>query len=62
MTLANGTISNNVPTLPGGKYTLSYACRGPGIISWWRGESNTLDSAGSNNGLAVGALGYVNER
>lgn len=29
-----------------------------GIVSWWKGESNTLDSIGGNNGIPINALGY----
>lgn len=29
-----------------------------GLVGWWRGESNLLDSAGTNNGVAVGGLTY----
>jgi len=32
----------------------------PGLVAWWRAESNTLDSVGTNNGTALGTLGYVN--
>jgi hypothetical protein len=31
-----------------------------GLVSWWKGEGNTLDSAGTNNGVAVGSLAYAN--
>jgi len=30
-----------------------------GATSWWRGEANTLDSAGNNNGTAGGGLAYA---
>ena len=29
-----------------------------GIISWWKGENNANDSAGTNNGSTSGAVGY----
>ena len=38
LALANGIISNNIPTVPGGKYTLTYAYRGPALVGLWRGE------------------------
>lgn len=31
-----------------------------GIVSWWRGEGNTANSFGVNNGSSVGTLGYTN--
>ena len=52
LALALGTITNAVATVPGAKYTLTYGYGGPGIVSWWRGESNTLDELGINNGIA----------
>jgi subtilisin-like proprotein convertase family protein len=58
--LANGVISNNIPTVPGGKYTLTYAYRGPGITTFWRGESNYLDSInGDNATVSTGAVTFV---
>ena len=37
------------------------ACTPPpsGLVSWWRGEGNTLDAAGSNHGAAQNGLGYL---
>jgi hypothetical protein len=37
------------------------ACVTPpsGLVAWWQGESNTLDSLGTNNGTAVGNLSYA---
>src|ERR1035437_9406210 len=34
--------------------TLGSSCTPPpaGLVSWWLGESNALDSAGANNGIA----------
>jgi len=29
-----------------------------GMASWWKAESNTLDSVGPNNGTAINALGF----
>ena len=31
-----------------------------GIVGWWRGESNTLDSVDSNNGIIVPQVSYTN--
>ena len=30
-----------------------------GLVAWWRAEGNTLDSAGTNDGIAVGPLAYA---
>lgn len=35
----------------------SYA--GSNLVSWWRAETNTLDSVGTNNGVAVGNVTYA---
>ena len=29
-----------------------------GLVSWWRGENNALDSVGANNGILVGNTSY----
>src|SRR4029077_13240321 len=29
-----------------------------GLVSWWRGEGNALDQAGTNNGTLVGTVIY----
>ena len=52
LALATGGISNNVFVTPGNKYSLNYSYRGPGIVSWWRGEpaTNAVDQLGFNNG------------
>ena len=31
-----------------------------GLVAWWRGENNTLDSFGTNNGSFLGTAGYTN--
>jgi len=31
-----------------------------GLIAWWRGEGNGLDSAGTNNATLVGDVGFTN--
>ena len=58
LALASGAISNTLPTVAGQTYTLSFAYRGPGMVSLWRGESNTVDSIGGNNGHASAAIAY----
>src|SRR5215468_10310391 len=30
-----------------------------GLVSWWRGEGNALDSAGTNNGTLVGNVTFA---
>jgi hypothetical protein len=50
LALASGVISNSLPTVAGESYTLTFAYRGPGIISMWRGEGNANDSIDGNNG------------
>jgi len=32
----------------------------PGLIAWWRGEGNGLDSAGLSNGTLIGGGGFTN--
>ena len=49
LALASGTILTNLPTVPGQNYSLSFAYRGPGIVAWWRGQSNAVDSINGNN-------------
>ena len=36
-------------------------CASPpaGLVSWWRGESNALDQAGTNNGVAAGNMTFA---
>ena len=31
-----------------------------GLVSWWRAESNALDSVGTNNGFPTGGITYTN--
>ncbi len=50
LALASGVISNTLPTVPGKQYVLTFACRGPGAVGWWRGEGNADDSIYGNNG------------
>ena len=53
-------ISNNLPTVAGQTYALTFAYRGPSAVGWWRGESNAVDSAEGHNGLLAGGAGYTN--
>ena len=59
LALASGLISNNLPTVAGQTYTLTFAYRGPGIASLWRGESNTVDSISGYNGTFLGDPRYA---
>ena len=54
LALADGQISRILPTVPGQTYTLTYAYRGPSIVSLWRGENNTVDSVDGNTGTWTG--------
>ncbi|MDW8308178.1 MAG: S8 family serine peptidase [Verrucomicrobiales bacterium] len=58
LALAAGTITRNLPTTPGRTYTLRFHTRGPGIVSWWRGENSALDEADGNHGILVGDTTY----
>ncbi|HEY9174246.1 MAG TPA: hypothetical protein VI136_18345, partial [Verrucomicrobiae bacterium] len=31
-----------------------------GCVAWWRGETNALDSVGTNHGIILGGLPYTN--
>ena len=54
-------ISNTLPTVAGQTYRLTFAYRGPGMVSWWRGEdSNANDCIGTNNGIVSSELTYTN--
>lgn len=48
----------------GGWVDLTQASNPPpsDAVSWWRGEGNTLDSAGTNNGIAEGSVAYATGR
>jgi subtilisin-like proprotein convertase family protein len=59
LALASGVISNTLPTAAGNIYTLTFAYRGPGIVSLWRGESNANDSIGGNNGYLSNDVSYA---
>jgi hypothetical protein len=45
--------ANAVLALTGGE-TNSCARPPSGLVNWWKGENNSLDSAGANNGVPVG--------
>ncbi|MGH7992319.1 MAG: LamG-like jellyroll fold domain-containing protein, partial [Limisphaerales bacterium] len=60
LALANGTVSSTLPTVAGRTYILTFRYRGPGIAGWWRGESNTVDSAYGDNASNVQSITYTN--
>ena len=60
LALADGAVSNLLPTVAGNAYTLTFAYRGPGIAAWWRAESNAIDSINGNNGATVQNITYSN--
>jgi len=48
-------VSAILPTVPGKRYRLEYAVRGPGAVSWWNGDieptsGRALDLLGNNHG------------
>jgi subtilisin-like proprotein convertase family protein len=59
LALADGVISNTLPTMAGQTYTLRFAYRGPGAISLWRGEGDAVDPISGNNGTPVYDLSYA---
>ncbi len=59
LALANGSITRTLATVAGVTNTLTFAYRGPGIVGWWRGESNALDSVNSINGTWTAAPVYA---
>ncbi|HKW29357.1 MAG TPA: LamG-like jellyroll fold domain-containing protein [Verrucomicrobiae bacterium] len=60
LALANGALSTTLATVPGQTYTLTFAYRGPGIVSWWRGEGNANDSINNHNGTFVSDPRWTN--
>ncbi len=51
MALADGYMTNSIPTIIGQPYTLTYAYRGPGLVDWWPFEGDANDIIGTNNGI-----------
>jgi hypothetical protein len=51
--------SNALLTVNGGGS--SNTCTPPpsGLVGWWKGEGNALDSAGTNNGVLVSGVGFT---
>src|SRR5262249_44160151 len=61
--LSQGEIQGIYNAGGGGKSpgTNAGGCAPPaaGLVSWWRGESNALDSVGSNNGVLQGGAAFA---
>jgi subtilisin-like proprotein convertase family protein len=60
LALANGSVSTTLSTVAGQTYSATFAYRGPGIVAWWRGESNALDSISGISGTFLGSPNYTN--
>lgn len=62
LALQSGTIVRDLVTITGRTYTLNIVHRSqpaiPDILSWWRGENNSLDAVGTNHGLVVGTVAF----
>jgi len=62
LALGNGTITRQIPTVPGRIYNVTFWYRGPGISGWWRGEGNGTDSSdpenNNNNGTLIGRFNF----
>jgi subtilisin-like proprotein convertase family protein len=56
--LSRGAIACELPTVPGRRYQLTYAVRGPGAVGWWNGDLEPLsdrarDLIGGNHGAFI---------
>ena len=56
--LGNGAVQCALPTVPGNRYRLAYSVRGPGMVSWWNGDTEPLshrawDILSGNNGAFI---------
>lgn len=70
--LGSGGLQCALPTTPGSRYRLSYLVRGPGMVSWWNGDTEPLshrawDLIGGNHGAFINGAtnspaGFVNVR
>ena len=68
--LGAGSVQCAMPTTPGSRYSLTYSVRGPGMVSWWNGDTDPLshrawDILGGNdgayiNGATTSPAGFVN--
>ncbi|MGD1085049.1 MAG: LamG domain-containing protein, partial [Verrucomicrobiota bacterium] len=53
LALANGQIAEVTSTVVGLPYSLTYACRGPGLVDWWPFDGDAEDIIGTNNGAVT---------
>jgi RHS repeat-associated protein len=55
-------VTNFTGSLTSSAATLTLTCDGPpsGLVGWWQGESNALDSAGTDNGIVTNGVSYTN--
>jgi hypothetical protein len=68
--LGSGGVQCALPTIPGGRYRLTYSVRGPGMVGWWNGDIEPLsrrawDLIGGNHGALIdgatnSSAGFVN--
>ncbi len=59
LALASGRISRVLPTKVGYQYGIIYESRGPGIVSFWRGEGDGTDSMGIGSAAPYGPVGFA---
>ncbi|HEV2694505.1 MAG TPA: S8 family serine peptidase, partial [Verrucomicrobiae bacterium] len=60
LALANSSISRVLTTVVGSTNTLTFAYRGPGVVSWWRYESSPLvDNVGGYKAQFVNGGGFT---
>ncbi|NOS70104.1 MAG: S8 family serine peptidase [Verrucomicrobia bacterium] len=62
LALLSGSMDRFLPTKPDTKYQLNFAYRKAkfleGLVSWWPGESNTVDIVGGDDGTLFGNAGF----
>src|SRR5581483_1480204 len=60
LALADGQLSRTLNVVPGNRYAFSYSFRGPGAVSWWRGDSlpTAVDVVSGNNGTFNGFVAF----
>jgi subtilisin-like proprotein convertase family protein len=51
LALSSGVMTNQIATVPGQPYTLTFAYRGPGLLDWWPMEGDFNDIIGANDGV-----------
>jgi subtilisin-like proprotein convertase family protein len=64
LVLRDAALTRTLPTVAGTAYRLQFAHRPQplpaGVVSWWPGEDNALDSVLNNNGSLQGAMLFTN--